>query len=453
MPGGALIQLVAFGAQNIVITGQPQITYFKKVYRRYTNFAIESIQQDINGSLTAGSRIAVTISRNGDLLKNLTVQYSPNKIVPPQGNQVDVISANLGHAILESMEIEIGGNLIDRHYGIWLTIWRDLTNIGVSELQLSSGLNGEEPWAMLKYNKTAYTHMNYVYQLSDLPTENTTKDAPSEAYIPMQFWFCRNPGLAIPLIALQYHEVKFYINLATTRAIIGVYQYNYDSEQNMYIDLTNIKVYADYIYLDSAERKIFTQGSHEYLIEQLQFQNYNDKIVSNNTVTIPLNFQHPIKEIIFCGQPQDRPLRDIPGGLGKGPAFPESLIYRTVPGVGDNVKNADITGVKMNLTFNGLPRFSPRNLKYFTRQQIWEFHTGSGSYVQSDSIGVYSFSLRPEEFQPSGSANFSRITNPRMVWSEFNTLVNERLNDINIYAINYNVLRISSGMGSIAFAN
>jgi len=452
MGGGSLIQLIAFGNQNVVITGNPQITFFKSVYRRYTNFSIESIQQDIIGSLKSGSRISVTIGRNGDLLKGITLQYNPSKIIPPQGHQVIVYSANLGHVIFESIDLEIGGNLIDRHYGIWLTIWRDLTRLGVNETQLNVGLNGEEPYASLIYNRTAYTHMNYIYTQADLNSgvENTTINAPTEAYVPLQFWFCRNPGLALPLIALQYHEVKLNINLANKEAILNCY--TYDNLQRAYVDLTSIKLYADYIYLDSVERKKFANDSHEYLIEQLQFQNYNDHIVSNNTVSIPLNFQHPIKELVFCGQPQTQPLRTIGGGLGKGPAFPESIIYRQV-GLDLNVKNPDITGVKMTLTFNALPRFTPRNLKYFTRNQIWDCHTGSGSYVQSDSIGVYSFALRPEEHQPSGTANFSRITNPRMVFTDFDTNVNERLNDINIYAINYNVLRIMSGMGSIVFAN
>ena len=225
--------------------------------------------------------------------------------------------------------------------------------------------------------------------------------------------------------------------------------------------MTSIKVYADYIYLDSDERKKFANDSHEYLIEQLQLQSYQDNIVSNNSVTIDLNFQQPVKEIIFTGKPIGKPFMNYvnvggltgPGGVSPGPAFPQAILYKN--NVSSLAEVADVTNVTMSLTFNQLPRFSPRNLKYFTREQIWDCHSGGGSLVISDSIGVYSFALRPEEHQPSGTCNFSRISNPRMVFTDFDQTSTERLfpEGIDIYAVNYNIFRINSGMGAIVFAS
>ena len=455
MGGGALIQLIAFGVQDIQLIGEPQITYYKCIYRRYTNFSIESIQQDIIGALNPGTKVSVTFARNGDLLKGITLQYSPNKIVPPQNNnKINIISSNLGHVIFKTMELEIGGQIIDRHYSNWLTVWRDLSILSINETQLAVGNNGREPFASIIYNRTAYTHFLNIHNDGD--DYLGTTGAPSEAYVPMQFWFCKNPGLALPLIALQYHEVKLHLTLADKENIINCETFN--DRVNAYVDLTSIKVFAEYYYLDTIERKQFAQNSHEYLIEQLQYQNYNDAVYVNNTVSIPLVFQHPVKEIIFCGQPPPEPYRlstEILPICNKGPAFPNNIVYKLVNNV--LYKNSETTNVKMNLTFNQLPRFSVRNLKYFTRQQIWQHHTGAGSYNLSDSIGVYSFSLRPEEDQPSGSCNFSRITNPRMVFSDFTkdniTDTFEFLSNIDIYATNYNILRIGSGMAALAFAN
>ena len=207
------MQLVAYGAQDIYLTGQPQITFFKSVYRRHTNFAVESIQQTINGSLNFGSKVSVTVSRNGDLLKKLWVEYSPLNLLSGVNN--NQIGANVGHALLDQLELEIGGQLIDRQYGKWLTIWNYLTESNPTGQQggvsIATALGpGEDDIINLpsvsrptRYNRMAYTH-----RASAGAAVNDSL-APYRAWVPMQFWFCRNPGLAIPLIALQYHEVKF----------------------------------------------------------------------------------------------------------------------------------------------------------------------------------------------------------------------------------------------------
>jgi len=778
--GGALIQLIAFGAQNIYLTGDPQITFWKTVYKRYTNFSMESIEQDIIGNLVPGNYISVVIARNGDLLKGLTLQYDPSAIYGP--NVIlfanGSIPSNLGNTLFKQIEIEIGGNLIDRHYGLWLSIWSRL-NIqayiapaeSVDNWTIYNHPVGAEPTVCNLYDRMSYNHNqlatyidyqfkseclytnpdaekfkgvlafnintpttiptsgtfdleisnnnelvtfenpfqviylfyqesipsvgatnNYfleytglttaagvttfnncvpyspsTYPLSAVPIDTTnyqicnvfeiytgainpldfsptpitniipdtpyaafniritnpnnnvlfhnskgtltlyaggqyynvqygnpagkiqyfnegyaviyalvvygpppalpvvlvntdlvvptgtyyatflnnlltiphlinllptsgylspcvsspvdiyaylgipgtlpvqslleatildngdeylvasyvyvgtpfydpikqlyyyivpnafliekyplvptpvpngtryehgwiashTDGAPTEAYIPLQFWFCRNPGLALPLIALQYHEVKLNLFLCTWQELHagGFADINFSS----------IKVFAEYIYLDTTERRYFVENAHEYLIDQLQFDTFNNSFANNlsgGQLQVNLNFSNCVKELVFCGTP-------IPYGIySQGIATPNPIL-NTV---------AETSNVQVQLKFNQGNRFSNRNLKYFTRNQIWDCHTGSGScnallgQVGTDNIGVYSFSLKPGDHQPSGTCNFSRISKPQLVFSNFDTAKGEQINSLNIYAVNYNILRIMSGMGNVAYA-
>ena len=768
--GGAIIQLVAYGSPNIYLTGDPQITFFKSVYKRYTNFSTESIEQDILGNLAPGNFVSVVIGRNGDLLKGLTLQYNPKNIY--NGNEVTYenggIPSNLGNTIFKQIEIEVGGNLIDRQYGKWLTIWDDLTTQSyitpsptVDSLLSIKGAIGAEPTVSTLYDRMSYNHnqlntqfnlglysslsytgttslyngtlsyfinqpvvvptsgtfslvisninnlntftnnstllyiyysnnknifieyfgvntasgvtqfsncipaipstypsspiqlgtndvvvpayyvytgilspddpdqpttnilptnsndyfsirinnpdnnwfhnskgtltiyannqyfyvtygnpsgnsfyyaaegyllifnclvqgtsgptpttpivltssniviptgttdnvstdnllninslinvipansgtftlclenlvdinsplidnipvsvvliieiggvkyyaickeyntspvyngdnlkyyyiFNNVYLLNNYPTTNITipdnstvvisyynynlSGAPSEAYVPLQFWFCRNPGLALPLIALQYHEVKINLQLATSEEL--------HATKYQDVNLTSIKLFAEYVYLDTTERRQFATNAHEYLIDQLQYDTFNNSFVNNlsgGELQININFANSVKEIVFCGSP-------VPYGfLSQGIATPVGILNTLT----------ETSNVQMQITFNQIARFSDRNLKYFTRNQIWDTHTGSGSSnglpgeVGLDNIGVYSFSLKPEEHQPSGTCNFSRITNPRLVFSNFDLAAGEKINSLDIFAVSYNIFRIMSGMGNIAYA-
>ena len=437
--GGGLMQLVAYGAQDIYLTGQPQITFFKSVYRRHTNFAVESIQQTINGSVAAGSRVSVTISRNGDLLKNLWIQYNPAALV---SSNVTALASDISHALLQYLEIEIGGQLIDRQYGLWLTVWRDLTECNPTGAQGELGVNGVEPavnggqGSLTDGNpSTKYQRMSYTHQGGYAVT--STSAAPSECYIPMRFWFCRNPGLAVPLIALQYHEVKFNIQFNSTAS------WCYSSGSNAVTGLSssaNLAVYADYVYLDTTERRQFAQNAHEYLIDQLQSQQEASS-GSSTTNTIRLNFNHPVKELIWVGAPNALVAPGSSFDNVAGAATPATILGSTSSYTGAT------TPLQSKIILNGTDRFTARNLKYFTRNQIWDTHTGFGATGVPDSIGVYSFALRPEEHQPSGTCNFSRIDTAQLWFS------GDVVNSLYIYAVNYNVLRIMSGMGGLAYSN
>ena len=431
--GGGLMQLVAYGAQDIYLTGQPQITFFKSVYRRHTNFAIESIQQTINGSVAPGARVSVTISRNGDLLKNLWCQYNPSLLFPSSAPIAD-IGSDLSHAILQILEIEIGGQLIDRHYGLWLSVWRDLVEVNPTGQQGALTVAGAEPVIndtvglvpSTKYQRMAYTHQGGGI--------TNTASAPTEAYIPMRFWFCRNPGLAVPLIALQYHEVKFNIQFA----LASTYSFSSPAVTPA-LASCNFAVYADYVYLDTTERRQFAQNAHEYLIDQLQQQQESSSGNSQNN-TIRLNFNHPVKELIWCGSPLTALSSSSSADVIAGAATPSAIT--TVAG--------SISGTQIKIILNGTDRFTQRNIKYFTRNQVWDCHTGFGATGVADSIALYSFALRPEEHQPSGTCNFSRIDTAQLA---FQGGSNEVINALTIFAVNYNVLRIMSGMGGLAYSN
>jgi len=349
--GGGLLQLVAYGAQDVYLTGNPQITFFKVVYRRHTNFSIESIQQTFNGTPSGGKRVTCQISRNGDLVHKLYVVFS-------DGNaELDA------RDLLKKVEVEIGGQLIDRQYGEWMQIWNELT--------LPAG------------KTTGYTKMV------------GGSGASGNRYVPLEFWFCRNIGLALPLIALQYHEVKI----------------NIEFESISDDPFTDATLWADYIFLDTDERRRFAQLSHEYLIEQVQFT--GDETISPSGTSIKLSFNHPVKELIWKGKE---------GTTNKGQCGTAKLML------------------------NGNDRFAERDQKYFTHVQPYQHHT---NIPNNSSINVYSFALKPEEHQPSGTLNMSRIDTAQL---KLGGLV-DGATSVAVYAHSYNVLRILSGMGGLAYSN
>jgi len=428
--GGGLMQLVAYGAQDIYLTGNPQITFFKVVYRRHTNFSMEAIQQTWNGTVATGGRLSATISRNGDLVNKMYVTFSPK--VMCAGSSTHGCVPYLGHSLLQNVEIEIGGQKIDKHYGHWMTVWHELTspNTGgtfplVSDGKFSTAIpTGGAGGVELQVPPTAAQREAYYCK-----TTSAGSAVPLETYasIPLQFWFCRNPGLALPLIALQYHEVKVIVQLGTA-AQMG---------SGSTVD-PNTTLWCDYIYLDTDERRRFAQVSHEYLIEQVQYQN------TSFAGNMDLNFNHPVKELIWACAKADS--TSVNGG--------SSCVTRLKDASGDFIYQEE-SACKINIKLNGHDRFSGRHTGYFTRTQVAAHHTGHGGIQKTDAIQVYSFALKPEEHQPSGTCNFSRIDNAQLVYSSVptNTDAGDAAASMHIYAVNYNVLRIMSGMGGLAYSN
>jgi len=405
------MQLVAYGAQDIYLTGNPQITFFKVVYRRHTNFSMEAIEQTMSGTVAFGNRVSSTISRNGDLISKMYVEFNPSVLLTAIGAG-NALGPNIGNTLLSEIELEIGGQRIDKHYSHWLTVWNELTTPNPTGSKGTvANTTGDEPvhsnagvLAPTLNDKMSYNH------LGDAAGATGTSGGPVLATVPLQFWFCRNPGLALPLIALQYHEVKVTLNICARAAVVP--------GTGGAVSFAGFRLMVDYIYLDTDERRRFAQQSHEYLIEQLQFQ-------QTTLANAELNFNHPVKELIWIGTPAAN------GGLTTGPGTPVAL----------NVAATDTVQLKLN----GHDRFSARQAFYFTRTQVHQHHSGFGGTSIADSIGVYSFALKPEEHQPSGTCNFSRIDNARLELA--------RAGDLNVYAVNYNVLRIMSGMGGLAYSN
>ena len=407
------MQLVAYGAQDIYLTGNPQITFFKVVYRRHTNFAMESIEQTFSGDVSLGRRVTAVISRNGDLIKDmwLEVTWTTATVGAVYG---------LGNAMVKLVEVEIGGQLIDRQYGEWMNVWTELcTPEGKRDVYdtMVGNHNGSATGAAL--------------------TDSTYAPS-SKMDVPLQFWFNRNPGLALPLIALQYHEVKINLDLDTAA--------NLSMDNNTGdISLSSLKLWVDYIYLDTDERRRFAQVSHEYLIEQLQFTG-DESITANATKRVDLSFNHPVKELIWVHQIANQ----ARGGTGY-----------TSP-----CQFTELNNVNIKLQLNGQDRFQERRDVYFRDVQTYKHHTHGPranrnlSLRQSTNtisnsnlqyIYVYSFALNPEEHQPSGTCNFSRIDNATLVLSKSTGSFTAGI--LKVYAVNYNVLRIMSGMGGLAYSN
>jgi hypothetical protein len=389
--GGGLMQLVAYGAQDIYLSGNPQITFFKVVYRRHTNFSMESIEQTFNGTADFGRKVTCTVSRNGDLINRMYMQVELPAVTLPEGATTGGYLAGLGHKLVKSVEIEIGGQRIDKHYGDWLHIWNELTQTEGHWDGYSQMINGS----------SVVTGSGVNYNMNDTSARTV--------YIPLQFWFCRNPGLALPLIALQYHEVKINIEFSSRDDVT----YNVNGTDGSF----SAQLFVDYIYLDTDERRRFAQVSHEYLIEQLQFT--GDETANSK---IKLNFNHPVKELIWVEK-------------------------ETEAKIGTYVSTYN----SAQISLNSHERFSKRKPMYFQLVQPYQHHERVPDVGQF--INVYSFALKPEEHQPSGTCNMSRIDNATLTLEGISTGTNAGTNVVKVFAVNYNVLRIMSGMGGLAYSN
>ena len=505
------MQLVAYGAQDIYLTGNPQITFFKVVYRRHTNFSMEAIQQTFNGTAALGSDVSATISRNGDLVHRLYLQHSSTYTSAVVGANENVsLVERYGESIIKECELEIGGQMIDKHTSMWNRVWSDLTeenpsgHFGATAPPTNGastagngtlyqkmtgsgyGLNSDNSNGDNALNgnigNPAASVNGLTYTVGGAGTGGSI--AVSNIMMPLNFWFCRNPGLALPLIALQYHEVKVKMTFETIGNLVRESNDTAHFTDSIIattasVDVTNsdFTLFADYIYLDTDERRRFAQVSHEYLIEQLQ---YSDTIINQADVTIDLNFNHPVKELVWCMR-NETATRAGAGAQGR--------CRVPAPAVGDcsaGPVSVDGFGGNFQLKLNGHDRFAERDARYFTRAQVWEHHSGYGSVPTMaisgvnagnendpratkvhgvDAIAVYSFALKPEEHQPSGTCNFSRIDNAQLTGNALTVettrvaqsnvgVAHESANvRLTIFAVNYNVLRIMSGMGGLAYSN
>lgn len=546
--GGGLMELVAYGAQDVYLTGRPQITFFKVVYRRHTNFSVEVMEHSLT-NIGFGKKPQVTVQRHGDLA---TKMYLKVELAAKEGATEWAYVTKLGHALISSVELLIGGSRIDKHYGVWMDIWYELSHA-----------TGQE---------TGYNKM--IGNVSDL-TDMATSHGAYTLYVPLQFWFCRNTGLALPLIALQYHEVIVQFEFATAASLIRYKKATSSSSAPVTISMDNASLLVDYVYLDAEERRKFAQVGHEYLIDQLQHT--GTASASDTTSKYRLDFNHPNRELVwavragkyqgntFLAETVDEAAKElvkaryvIKTAAGTAPAgwtavnsgsgltgseshlivdddvtsgssvyfAPDSVArfgvasdgdltsaanlhtkirYSTSIVVGDTItvtsvdhtltiadlsgtnstvgssldgRGTDTTGVTYGsqngggvmvnqydnygthidgsvnpvstvlIQFNGHDRFDRQEGDYFNYVQPWQHHTNT----PPDGVNVYSFAFSPEQHQPTGTANLSRIDNT-LLNVTYNAGFAAADNVAYIFGCNINVLRIMSGMAGLAYAN
>jgi len=425
------MQLVAYGAQDVYLTGNPKVTFFQAVYKRHTNFAMENIEQTVNGTASNNGRVSVTIARNGDLIGDMYVELVTASLGTKAGT-ADLDACWVAERAIKDVELSIGGQRIDKHYQKWWRLY--------SELYLDDS------------KKANYGKM----------TTNPVASTAGTVFLPLLFFFNRNPGLYLPLIALQYHEVRIDFDLS--------------SEFSQYTDGSTFKVWGNYVYLDTEERRRFAQKGHEYLIEQVQHTG-TDTVTAGSTKQVRLSYNHPIKELVWCfndggssnAQHWNFTSNAATAGSVVLEANPTAYGNCHVPiseGTGAPLLSVGSSGSSVQwaeegaalslsagpldtfkLVLNGQDRFKEQKGKYFNQVQAFNHHSGT----PYPGVYSYSFALKPEEHQPTGTCNFSRIDNAQVAVTLKSGATDSQV--MHMFATNYNVLRIQSGMGGLSYSN
>ena len=439
------MQLVAYGAQDVYLTGNPKVTFFQAVYKRHTNFALEMIQQTVNGTAGNDGRVSVTIARNGDLIGDMFLELRAKQDISTRAGDLSVVdSCWVAERAIKDIELSIGGQRIDKHYQLWWRLY--------SELYLDSDKKAN----YAKLTTAAATGANDTRQV----------------YLPLLFFFNRNPGLYLPLIALQYHEVRLDFDLS--------------SYFSAYLDTTVFNVWGNYVYLDTEERRRFAQKGHEYLIDQVQHTGA-DSVSSGATTQVRLSYNHPVKELVWCyskAQTANAAMWNFTSNAATSNAVVLDSNFKNYTGANTFyvASTTHATGIPMvllgnnniaakqaslcqwveegapsstasvgpvntfKLILNGQDRFKEQSGKYFNQVEPFMHHSGT----PYPGIYSYSFALKPEEHQPTGTCNFSRIDN-----AQVQVVLDAAPDNTSqwMFAVNYNVLRIQSGMGGLAFSN
>jgi hypothetical protein len=445
--GGGLLQLVATGKQDLFLTGNPQISFFKMVYRRHTNFATESQPMYFDGTPNFGQRITCLIPRRGDLLGRVYLDVTLPRIYDTNGNLLSYTNS-IGHALIAEITFEVGEQEIDRQTGEWMEIWSQLTTPAGQRDALNEMIGRFDQY---------------------IPP-NLVPGPQSEGLrllIPLQFYFCRNPGLYIPLIALQYSPIRINLTLRPLQQLFWVPppnpvdQSSWKPACQINVDCTsqivNMMLWGEYVYLDVEERRMFVSASHEYIIEQVQYTPPYSITTQQNTATVSVEFNHPLKEFMFVAQ------RDEMINRNEWFNFSNLAIGEPIPAYVAQFMNSNAPAGRMDLIasaklqLDGYDRFMVRGPQYFRLEQPYEHHTFT---PVNAFIYNYSFALRPEDAQPTGTMNASRIDS--IVWQiQMNPVLTnptempawqQRGNArIVVYGQNYNIFRVINGFGGLLF--
>lgn len=416
--GGGLIQLVAIGNADSYLTSNPHITYWKSVYKRYSPFAIEAIMQTIQGSVQFGQQLNCELTRDGDLIKKIYFEIDLPSLPAHPGTTVGWVNS-IGHAICSTVEFKIGEQTIDTLTSEWMDM-RD-------QLYLTSD----------KYNAKSI-----MISRSDVNIRTQSNRNAKKLYVDLPFWFSQSPGSAIPYIALQLHKASLSFNVRPLRELIythgGASIDEYLSAHSNNIKQPLINVWVDYVYLEITERKKIAMNPHEYLISQLQFSGIQSSS-SSKIYTQPLVLNHPVKELIWAFRDTTRNNPGMNNDIFN--YSPSSNYIRSSEGyaVKDVFSHA-------RLLLNGHDRFSERESSYFRLMEPHHIHTS----IPKKHVYCYGFCIKPEQEQPSGSLNFSRVDSAQIRF---------QMNDVNnaydfiLFATNYNVLKIENGQGGLVFAS
>ena len=452
--GGGLLQLVATGKQDLFLTGNPQISFFKMVYRRHTNFATESQPMYFDGTPNFGQRITCLIPRRGDLLGRVYLDVTLPRIFDTTGQELSYTNA-VGHALIQEITFEVGEQEIDRQTGEWMEIWTQLTT--------PTGQRDALNQMVGRLNQYMSPFAGVTPIIAPGPTSEGLR-----LLIPLQFYFCNNPGLYLPLLALQYHPIRINITLRPLQQLFWLPppdeldQSNWKPACQKSVDCTaqivNMMLWGEYTYLDVEERRMFVSTSHEYLIEQVQYTPPYSLTAQQTTATISIEFNHPLKEFIFVAQRDEMANRNEWFNYSSL-AIDEPCPVLVMPYL--NLLNSGTAGrtdliASAKLQLDGYDRFPLRLPQYFRLQQPYDHHTTTpvDAYIYN-----YSFALRPEDFQPTGTMNASRIDS--IVWQiQMNPILSnptiptwqQRGNcHIVVYGHNYNVFRVINGFGGLLF--
>lgn len=433
---GGVLQLVSYGAADVNLTGNPQITYWRHVSRRYSNFAVEAIPQVFHATADFGRRTSVTIARTGDLIHKMYLEVTLPIINRNSGNpNVDITdprySANkkyhwvnkIGLALIKSVELEIGGVRIDRHTSEWMDAWSSLTR---------------------KFDKDN----GFRQMIGDLPLAERETNKEMTLYIPLMFFFNLFHGLSLPLVSIAFHEVRFNFEFRRLSEVLipppKPSTVATDAEHNGIVLLDDTfasmqaTLYADMVFVDVEERRRFSKNPHEMLVTVIQV--LGDEVVpeppagtlekdSDFYRQITLNFVHPVKELVWVFVPNDMSASN------------------------DYFEYADVVK-EASLLLNGQPRFTPRKGSYFRLLQPYQHHTA----VPGKPVYVYSFGLNPEDPQPSGTLNFSRIDHAQLRLSaKYPTKAaaptTYQGGRFKVFALSYNMMRIKGGLAGLAYSS
>lgn len=415
---GGLLQLVAMGKQDIFLTGNPQITWFKMVYRRYTNFAIESQAMFFDGDPDFGKRLSCLVPRRGDLLGPIVLEITLPALSLTDGTPVSYVNS-IGHALIDEITLEIGEQEIDTQTGEWMEIWSNMTTTTMQR----QGFN------------------DMIGKVDDyIPPQNY---GPLKLYIPLRFWFCKNPGQYLPLLALQYHPIRINLKLKPLQELFFTPSLANSAVCNTLsvnpVKITDLRLFGDYVYLDVEERRRFVSNTHEYLIEQVQYTPQIAIPIGSTSSTVRLEFNHPIRELIWFIQRSQMISNHEPFN------FSSTSIL-------ESGQRKDLMADAI-IQLDGYDRFDRRDAGYFRLVQPYFHHT---TVPNNLFLYNYCFALRPEELQPSGSINASRIDSfvlqMNLTPDSTNGTTPPRGNAITrVYATNHNVLRIINGFGGLLF--